>query len=91
MGVLALGLVNNNDMCHFQAEMESELPGSTISLFSLHEVNLSQLGLCFRRGPTGRRTWSPSSAHLQRIKQASEINLPLSLASELLVLLVTVA
>ena len=91
MAVLALGLVNNNDMCHFQAEMESELPGSTTSLFSLHEVNLSQLGLCFCRGPTGRRTWSPSSAHLQRIKQASEINLPLLLASELLVLLVTVA
>ena len=45
MAALALGLVNNNGMCHFQAEMDSKLPASTISLFSLHEINLSQLGL----------------------------------------------
>ena len=91
MAVLALGLVNNNDMCHFQAEMESKLPASTISLFFLHEINLSQLGLPLLPWSQREKDMEPISAHLQRTKQESEINLPLLLASKMLVLLVTAA
>lgn len=77
MAVLALGLINNNGMCHFQAEMESKLPASTISLL-LHEINFPSQAATSALVP-GKGHGAQSQLTCREPDRESEINLPLLL------------